>query len=184
MLSTLDEVKACVNLERSKLFENLDKKGIIWCYITHDHWIDISRYLKYLRYEMYHRNNNKWLYHRIMESVYCRRKNKLGNRLGFYIGCQVFSEGLVIYHHGNIIVNGTARVGKNCRLHGDNCIGNNGKTPDSPIIGDNVDIGVGAKIIGGISIANNIKIAAGAVVVNSFYKEGITIGGVPAKRIR
>ena len=35
-------------------------------------------------------------------------------------------------------------------LHGDNCIGNNGKTEGCPIIGDNVDIGTGAKILGAI----------------------------------
>ncbi len=40
----------------------------------------------------------------------------------------VFEPGLVIYHSGNIVVNGFARVGEDCQLHGDNCIGNNGTT--------------------------------------------------------
>ena len=47
-----------------------------------------------------------------------------------------------------------------------------------------MEIGVGAKIIGGVTIADNIKIGAGAVVVSSFYEEGVTIGGVPAKIIK
>ena len=34
-----------------------------------------------------------------------------------------------------------------------------------PIIGDNVFIGAGAKIIGNVKIGNNVKIGAGSVVV-------------------
>ena len=35
-----------------------------------------------------------------------------------------------------------------------------------------------------VTIADNIKIAAGAVVVNSFTEPGITIGGIPARRLK
>ena len=55
-----------------------------------------------------------------------------------------------------------------CQLHGDNCIGNNGITLAAPRIGNRVDIGVGAKIIGNIEIADDIVIGAGAVVNKSF----------------
>ncbi len=89
-----------------------------------------------------------------------------------------------IHHSGNIVVNGKSRIGKNCQLHGSNCIGNDGKTLDAPVIGNNVEVGVGAKIIGGIRIADNIKIGAGAIVVTSFTEPGITIGGVPARRLK
>ena len=51
------------------------------------------------------------------------------------------------------------------------------------IIGDNVFIGSGAKIIGEVTIANNIAIGAGAVVTKSFSEDNITIAGVPAKII-
>lgn len=47
-----------------------------------------------------------------------------------------------------------------------------------------MDIGVGAKLIGDIVIADDIVIGAGAVVVSSFTERGITIGGIPAKRIK
>ncbi|MBT0889312.1 hypothetical protein KJR38_03095 [Streptococcus lutetiensis] len=52
-----------------------------------------------------------------------------------------------------------------------------------PVIGNNVDIGVGAKIIGNVTIADGIKIGANAVVNKSFYEEGITIVGVPARKV-
>ena len=80
--------------------------------------------------------------------IYRFSKNILGTKLGIYIPAGVFDEGLHIWHYGNIIVNAESKVGKNCMLHGDNCIGNNGKTEGCPIIGDNVDIGTGAKILG------------------------------------
>lgn len=89
----------------------------------------------------------------------------------------------MIFHY-NVVINAGSIIGVNCHLHGDNCIGNDGKTDECPRIGDNVSLGVGAKVIGNVTIANNIKIAAGAVVVHSFLEEGITIGGVPAKKIK
>ena len=69
-------------------------------------------------------------------------------------------------------------------LHGSNCIWNNGYTLDSPIIGDNVRLGVGTKVIGNVRIDDNITIAAGLVVVNSSEEPGITIGGIPARKIK
>lgn len=115
--------------------------------------------------------------------IYRMSKNILGAKLGIYIPAGVFDEGLHIWHYGNIIVNAESKVGKNCMLHGDNCIGNNGKTEGCPIIGDNVDIGTGAKILGAIRIANGVKIGAGAVVVKSCLIENATIVGIPGKEV-
>lgn len=50
-------------------------------------------------------------------------------------------------------------------------------------IGDNVFIGTGAKIIGDISIANNVVIGANSVVCKSIEEPGITVAGIPAKKI-
>ena len=98
--------------------------------------------------------------------------------IGVEIPENVFDEGLIIHHNGNIVVNGSAKVGKNCQLHGDNCIGNVGKENRN-----NVEIGVGAKVIGGITLADNIKIGANAVVTQSFYEDGITLVGIPARKL-
>ena len=69
-------------------------------------------------------------------------------------------------------------------LHGKNVIGNNGKTAECPIIGNNVMMGAGAKVFRSVVIADDIKIGAGAIVVSSFTEEGITIGGIPAIKIK
>ena len=113
-------------------------------------------------------------------------KNHLGVFIGVEIPENVFGEGLIIHHNGSIVVNGSSKVGKNCQLHGDNCIGNVGKADsltDCPQIGNNVEIGVGAKVLGGITIADNIKIGANAVVTKSFDEKGITLVGIPAHKL-
>lgn len=152
--------------------------------LYNDHLIPIYKYIKMLRKVEYYYNNTDTNINKLLYVYYNRKKNMLGNKLGFSMGHNCFGDGLTIFHHGNIIINGCAKIGKNCKLHGDNCIGNNGFNNKNPILGDNIDIGVGAKIIGDIFLANNIIIGANAVVVNSFYEEGITIAGVPAKRVK
>ena len=62
------------------------------------------------------------------------------------------------------------------------CIGSKGTFPDdSPVIGNNVDIGQNAQILGGIYIADGVKIGAGAVVTKSVLVPGVTVVGVPAR---
>ena len=115
---------------------------------------------------------------------YKARKNRLGSRLGFIISAGCFDEGLTLEHYGSVIVNPKARIGKNCKIHGNCCIGSDGGYPDdSPVIGDNVDIGQGAQILGGIRVADGVRIGAGAVVVKDIMTPGITVVGIPAKEM-
>ena len=144
----------------------------------------IGEFLVYLRKEENYRNRGNSLFDKICALYYERKKNRLGNQLGFYIDTNCFEEGLTIFHHGSIIVNPNSKIGKYCKLHGNNCIGNNGKNEDCPVIGDNVDIGFGAVVIGNVRVADNITIGANAVVNKSFTDSGITIAGVPAKRVK
>lgn len=108
--------------------------------------------------------------------------HRISVKLGFSIPLNVFDSGLSIAHYGTIVVNSKAKVGQNCRIQEGVCIGASGSL-QTPIIGDNVFIGSGAKIIGNIEIGNNIAIGAGAVVTKSFAENGITVAGVPAKKI-
>lgn len=137
----------------------------------------IDRYVSFLRKEEHYTFNKR---NSIMAFWYKARKNRLGSRLGFIISAGCFGEGLQIEHYGSIIVNPKARIGRNCKIHGNCCIGSTGGYPDdSPVIGDNVDIGQGGQILGGIRIADNVKIGAGAVVVKDVLTPGVTVVGVP-----
>lgn len=108
----------------------------------------------------------------------------LSTFLGFHIKPNVFGPGLSISHPGTVIVNGSARVGANCRIHVCTSIGTKaGYSNLAPTIGNNVYIGPGAKIFGDIEIADGIAIGANSVVNKSFTEPNIGIAGIPAKKI-
>ena len=136
-------------------------------------------YVKMLRKTEYYYN----IGNKIMYWVYERRKNKEGVRLGISINHNCIGKGLLIYHYGSIIINSNAQIGENFRLHGCNCVGNKGENGkfDAPKIGNNVELGVGAQVLGNIIIASNIVIAANAVVVKDFFEPNFIVAGIPAK---
>ncbi|PWJ14690.1 poly-gamma-glutamate biosynthesis protein [Ruminococcus flavefaciens] len=144
------------------------------------------KYIKYMRLSCYYEEKfrNKKLIYAFPMYINMLKMNNLGYKLNFEIGGKHIGEGLSLCHNGPIVIHGASIIGKNCVLHGDNCIGNDGISNDCPVLGDNVDVGVGAKIIGNVTIANGVRIGAGAVVVKDFTEENITIGGIPAKRIK
>lgn len=145
----------------------------------------LKKYLKYLRKQEYYVNTAKGnKFKGFLAIVYEGKKNKLGQRIGIEIGANSFGKGLNLYHAGNIVINPAVKVGENCSLHGGNCIGNNGLTHDVPVLGNNVDIGFGAVIIGGITIADGVKIGANAVVNRSVTEEDCVVAGVPAKIVK
>ncbi|MBR1784878.1 MAG: serine acetyltransferase [Bacteroidales bacterium] len=105
--------------------------------------------------------------------------HRLAVRLGFTVPKNVFGPGLCLAHRGTLTVNPSARVGSNCRLHVGTSIADYGGTP---VLGDNVYVGPGAKLFGPITIGSNVAIGANAVV-NQSVPDGCTVGGVPAKVI-
>ena len=174
-----------VILENEKELYGIGVISSLWGFITNYNryriwkWLYSSRKYDYYS-QFYHKNFIK----KIIAIYYLRKKNKLGEKLGLDIGTRHIGKGLLIHHPGATVINGRTIIGDNCILHGNNCIGNKGpKSSPCPIIGNNVEIGVGAKIIGGVTIADDIVIGAGAVVVDSFLEKGIIIGGVPARKL-
>lgn len=151
--------------------------------------LTISRYISILRRTEYYHNNS---YHKtgklcnifndIIYIYYHRLYEGLGAKLGLEVGLNSCDSGLLIYHKGFVVVNYQAKIGKNARFHGCNCVGKS--HTGVPVIGDNVEFGVGSSVIGGIQIANNVKIGAGAVVTKDILEEGVTVIGVPAHIIK
>ncbi len=90
--------------------------------------------------------------------------------------------GLYIGHFGGIHVNGGAVIGDNCNLQQDVTLGqaNRGDKAGAPIIGNNVFIGAGAKIIGRIHVGDGAAIGANAVVTRD-VPAGAAVAGVPAR---
>lgn len=120
---------------------------------------------------------------KILKAIYRLRLKKKSIKLGFSIPINVFGPGLAIVHYGTIVVNGTSRVGKNCRIHSGVTLGATNGNPQGPILGNNIFLGDGCKIIGDIYIADNVSIGANAVVCKNISDSGTTWAGVPAKKI-
>lgn len=139
----------------------------------------IWRYQSYLRKWEYHLN----LHHRIRTWFYKYKTTKLGNKHHIFISPNCIDEGLKIFHLGNIMINGKAKIGKNFGVHiGVSIVATNG-IDKAAVIGDNCRIGVGAILVGGISLGNNIVVGAGSIVTKSFNVNHVTLAGVPAKVI-
>ena len=54
---------------------------------------------------------------------------------------------------------------------------------DAAVSGDNCYFGSGAKILGAVTIADDVAVGAGAVVTKDITEAGTTWGGVPARKI-
>ena len=80
-----------------------------------------------------------------------------------------------------IIINPEVVIGDNVKINQHVTIGGSGEK-GCPVIGDNVYIGSGAKVLGGIRIGNNVKIGANAVVISD-VPDNSTAVGVPARII-
>lgn len=148
------------------------------CRLTGDQNYYLWKYQMYLRKEEAARTllGKFW---------YRRQKNRLGAKLGFAIWAGSCGKGLRIWHPGCVVINGFAKLGENCILRGQNCIGTNSNDPHAvPKIGNGVDIGMGASVLGDVTIADGVTIGAGAVVVHSCLKPGATLVGVPARPLK
>jgi len=90
--------------------------------------------------------------------------------------------GLIIRHPNGIVIHPKAVIGVNCLIFQQVTIGA-GSKPGFPKIGGHVDIGTGAKILGGITIGDHVKIGANSVVIED-VPDNCTVVGIPAKIIK
>jgi serine O-acetyltransferase len=100
---------------------------------------------------------------------------------GIELPCEAeVGSNFVIDHFGGVIVSGYTRFGDNCRIRNGVTIGlRRIDEKVAPVIGNNVDIGAGAKLLGPVKIGNNVIIGANAVVLCDVPDNSIAVG-VPA----
>ncbi|HTL30261.1 MAG TPA: serine O-acetyltransferase [Tepidisphaeraceae bacterium] len=92
-----------------------------------------------------------------------------------------FGPGFVLIHSNGIVINGSVRGGSGIHLEHQVTIG--AERRESPVIGDNVFIGAGAKLIGAVKIGDGAKIGANAVVLQDVPAYSTAVG-VPARIVR
>jgi len=93
-----------------------------------------------------------------------------------------FGPGFVIIHSHGIVINGKVRGGSNVHLEHEVTIGDSGAGA-CPVLGSNVYVGAGAKLIGPVSIGDGARVGANAVVVKDVEPD-TTVVGIPARPVR
>lgn len=90
--------------------------------------------------------------------------------------------GLQLVHGFSIVIGAQCIIGENVAIFDGVSLGkkNVGRSGAMPIVGNNVILGSGAKLLGAVKIADNCIIGANSVVISSFEKPNTVIAGVPA----
>lgn len=172
-------LKYLIYTDYFRIAKNLSIKGFLLSLIFTEgfkycFWMRVCSYLrgnKFLRYPFYY----------IAKGILRHYKYKYGISIPF---STTIGTGFYIGHFGCIIVNSKAVIGNNFNISQGVTIGvkNRGKNIGTPIIGNNVYIGPGAKIFGKIKIGNNVAIGANCVVANDIPDNSVVVG-IPAKII-
>jgi len=102
--------------------------------------------------------------------------------------CKIFRStniqgGMISYHPFSTVIN-AKQIGENFIFRNNITIGNKANNNKlCPVIGNNVEIGANAVIIGDIRIGNNVIVGAGAVVVKDIPDNHMAVGN-PARLIK
>ena len=102
----------------------------------------------------------------------------LGHKMGCEIGWNNVGPGLVLAHPYGITVNSGAIIGKDCTLFKGCTIGSirSGKNAGVPVLGNRVVVCCNAMVCGGITVGNDVLIAAGAYVNFDVPDNSVVIG--------
>ncbi|MDE6880283.1 MAG: serine O-acetyltransferase [Oscillospiraceae bacterium] len=134
------------------------------------------------------------IYYRIAHWLYGRRLFFLARLVSqwarFWTGIEIhpgasIGRRLVIDHGTGIVIGETTEIGDDVLLYQGVTLGGTGKDVGKrhPTLGSNVLVGAGARVLGPITIHDNARIAAGAVVLQD-VPENATAVGVPAQIVR
>jgi serine O-acetyltransferase len=92
-----------------------------------------------------------------------------------------FGRRFLLLHSNGVVINSSVRGGDDVKLEHQVTIG--AAKGLSPTLGNRVFAGAGAKIVGPVTLGDDVKVGANAVVVHD-VPSGLTVVGIPAKPVR
>lgn len=130
------------------------------------------------RANFFYRHNMHFLARWISQR--CSRKTGVEIHPAAQIG-----KGFFIDHGTGVVIGETTIIGDNVTLYQGVTLGGTGKETGKrhPTLGSNIMVGSGAKILGSVTIGDNCRIAAGAVVLSDIPANSTAVG-VPARVVR
>jgi serine O-acetyltransferase len=111
----------------------------------------------------------------------------VANRInGIFCNCYIgrgaeFGTGFILVHADGVVINRLVRGGNNIYVEHQVTIG--ADRGASPVLGNDIFIGAGAKILGPVRVGDGARIGANAVVVKD-VPAWSTVVGVPARVVR
>ena len=140
----------------------------------------VRKYLRTLRRLEYFTN----IYRGGVRKLYYTMKwKRLSNKYQIYIHPNTVGRGLYIPHfHGGVQLN-CLSMGDYCTVSAGVIVGNKGSQENRATIGNNVELTVGCKVIGRITIGDNAVVCPNSVVIKDVPANAI-VSGVPAQIIK
>ena len=160
-------------------YENLGRLQKLLNLIEGNEAAILRRHMILLRTTEYHINAG----HRLRAGLSKLRLRRLQNRYGMHVALNCCGRGLQIAHVGPMLMNAHVTVGENCTFHFNTALVAGGTDDAVPTLGDHVILGIGAVVLGGVTLADGIAVGANAMVNKSFTEPDIAIAGVPARKI-
>lgn len=163
-----NDEKFQMDLKRWKKILNIDSRD----------WIALSQILyekKEYRNLFIYRNRFRVIY-RMWIQLFYKPESTL------FIETKEIGGGLFIQHGFSTMI-AAESIGENCWINQQVTIGYGGSGERPPIIGNDVMITCGAKVLGKITVGNDVTVGANAVVIRDVENHSI-VGGVPAHKIK
>lgn len=97
----------------------------------------------------------------------------------------MIADGILIDHGTGVVIGETTIIGKGCLIYQGVTLGGTGKESGKrhPTLGEHVVVGAGAKVLGNITIHNNVRIGAGSVVMRD-VPQNCTVVGIPGRVVK
>ncbi len=154
-----------------------------------------SDWLSFIKCYFSNRGFRAVVYYRLARYLMVKRvryipaliKARCISRTGADIACEAeIGLGLVITHPVGVVVGSRVIIGENCTIMQGVTLGE--KWADRcgkqvPIIGNDVILSAGSKVLGGVEIGDRVMVGANAVVTES-VPPGKVVGGIPARILR
>lgn len=128
-----------------------------------------------------------WLYQRGLRHVALWLSKRTRIKLGVDIHpAAMIGRRFTIDHGMGVVIGSTAIIGDDCMVYQGVTLGMTGKKPYGkrhPTLGNGVLVGANAVVLGALTVGDNAKVGAGAVVLDDVPAD-VTVAGVPARIVR